>query len=89
MSRGQDGHVYRLALTADGHNEAREIEFEAKGSDMALGRTHKFSGSRSVTMFEDGQKLADLKYDRGFWIVSRQSPRLSDRPAPGEVDDRQ
>jgi hypothetical protein len=71
MARGSGDHVYRLMLTADGRNEACEIEFEAYSSDMALDRTHKFSGSRSVTMFEDGRKLADLKYDRGFWIVGR------------------
>lgn len=71
MARGSDGHVYRLTLTADERNEAREIEFEAYDSDMALGRTYKFSGSRSVTMFEDGRKLAELRFDRGFWTVSR------------------
>lgn len=68
MAGQLDGHRYRLELSADGKTEA--IEFNADNSDMALGMTRRFSGGRSVSMFEDGHKLADLRFEHGFWRVT-------------------
>ena len=65
-----DGHTYRLQLGGHGQDQPREIEFDARASDVALGMTYQLCGSRPVTLFEDGRKLADLEYVRGFWKIS-------------------
>jgi hypothetical protein len=70
MTQNPNAHTYRLQLAADGKGEAHEIEFEALGSNAALNMAHATCGSRSVTVFEDGRKLADIKYNQGFWHVS-------------------
>ena len=67
MVQHPGSHIYRLQFTEDDQGQARDIEFEARGADMALEIAHKFCGSKSVTMFEDGRRLADLKFATGFW----------------------
>ena len=66
-------HTYRLSLAADNHAEAREIEFEASGPDVALRLAHDLCGARSVDMFEDGRKIANVRLSghQGFWIVGK------------------
>jgi hypothetical protein len=70
MGQHLGGHTYRLHLADDGKGEARDIEFEALGSYAALSLAQSACGSRPVTLFEDGKKLADIKYNKGFWEVS-------------------
>ena len=69
MGQKLHNHIYRLRLEDDGHGEAREIEFDADEPYAALGLAHQTCGGRPVTLFEDGHKLAELKYDKGFWHV--------------------
>ena len=64
-------HTYRLRLPADEAADAREIEFKATGADVALRLAHGLCGARSVEMFEDGRKLANVRLSsaNGFWII--------------------
>jgi hypothetical protein len=69
MAQRLDAHTYRLQLTEDGQGEARSIEFDAFGSEIALDMAFKFCGSRPATLFEDGRKLADIQHAKGFWHI--------------------
>ena len=72
MTFDRSKHVYRLRLTDDGLGEARDIEFNAPGVDVALRKAHQFCGPRSAELFEDGRSLGMLQNRRngGFWIIS-------------------
>ena len=66
-------HTYRLNLVADETAEPRSIEFEASGPDVALRLAHDLCGARSVDMFEDGQKIANVRLSghNGFWVIGK------------------
>jgi hypothetical protein len=69
--RHYGNHTYRLSLAADESVEPRTIEFEASGPDVALRLAHDLCGARSVDMFEDGRKIANVRLSSrdGFWII--------------------
>jgi hypothetical protein len=64
------GNTYRLRLADDGNGVDQDIEFEANGADSALSLARQYVGARAATLFENGEKLAELKYVNGFWEVS-------------------
>jgi hypothetical protein len=70
MRSNTERHQYRLHLGADNQGEAADLEFDARGSDIALNLTAKYCGNRAVALFEDGRKLADVKQVNGVWLVS-------------------
>jgi hypothetical protein len=63
-------HTYRLHLKEDRNGLEREVEFEADSAAAALSLIYQFCRARTATLFEDGHKMADLKYARGFWEIS-------------------
>ena len=72
MRQSAVSHTYRLCLAGDLATEPRDIEFEASGPDVALRLAHDLCGARSVDMFEDGRKIANVRLSgrNGFWIVA-------------------
>jgi hypothetical protein len=73
MRQFTHNHTYRPQLARDVAAEPREIEFEASGPDVALRMAHDLCGARSVDMFEDGRKIANVRLSghNGFWIVGK------------------
>jgi hypothetical protein len=63
-------HSYRLLLKEGNVGQEREVEFEAESAAAALSLIYQFCRARAATLFEDGEKMADLKYAHGFWEVS-------------------
>jgi hypothetical protein len=76
MGRSIPKHTYRLRLGEDGAGSARDIEFEAESADAALRMVQQLCGRRRAQLFENGQKLADIRLSapHGFWIIGNQVP---------------
>lgn len=71
MSSVASSQTYRLKLGEDGRGLPRDIEFTAGGADAALQLAHRLCEGRVAELFENGRKLADVKYVRtgGFWLI--------------------
>lgn len=76
MGQSIGNRTYLLRLTSDDEGDARDIEFEASGPEVALRMAHQFCGWRPVELFEDGRKLANLRLSdgNGFWMIDRAPP---------------
>jgi hypothetical protein len=71
MGQALPGFTYQLHIAEDGKREARIVEFDASGSDVALRMAQQFCDGRSAQLFEDGRRLANLQLDpeHGFWMI--------------------
>lgn len=64
-------NTYQLVFSADGHGEAKVIEFDAEDAAEALTIAHSESPRRSAELWREQQMLCTIKRsETGYWHLT-------------------